>query len=207
MTAEDKKSHWETVYAGKPLEKMSWYETRPGVSWELMQELNISPDAGVIDIGGGDSLFTDFLLSRGFTDLSVLDISENALQRARERMGERGNKVNWIASDVTSFQPERKYDLWHDRAALHFLSSPEDRKAYARIARAALRPNGALIVGTFSDTGPEKCSGLTVQRFSEEDMTLLFQDSFRKVKCLRRRHATPTGAAQDFLFCSFRAMS
>ncbi len=203
MTENQRKEHWESVYQKKALTEVSWYQTRPTVSWELMQYLGIARDAAIIDIGGGDSLLVDFLLSEGFTHVTVLDISERAINRAKERLGPQANRVKWIVSDITEFSPAEKYDLWHDRAVLHFLTEDRQVERYVETAKQALKPGGKLIVGTFSETGPEKCSGLTVRRYSESAMTQQFEKYFEKLKCEPEAHRTPFETVQNFIFCAF----
>lgn len=198
------KDHWESVYLKKGLKEVSWYQERPKASWELMQFLGIRKDAAIIDVGGGDSLFAEFLLSAGFFNITVLDISEEAISRAKERLGVKAGMVKWIVSDITDFIPTEKYDLWHDRAAFHFLSEKRKINRYLETARSALNIDGKLIVGTFSENGPEKCSGLTVQRYSESEMGAQFENYFSKIKCVFEGHATPFNTIQNFIFCGFQ---
>lgn len=201
----DTKQHWEKVYMDKQLTDVSWYQQSPTISWQLMQELGVQKDAAIIDVGGGDSLFVDFLLAQGFTDITVLDISAQAIERAKVRLGKDAAKINWIISDILTFVPQRQYDIWHDRAVLHFLTDEKDIAAYLKKSRAATRKGGKIIVSTFAESGPEKCSGLTVRRYSEGSLSKLFSTVFQKIKCLAEAHLTPWGKRQDFIYCSFAA--
>lgn len=203
MNAQERKRHWEVIYATKPLETVSWYQPVPEISLDFISLLQIPRDAPVIDVGGGDSLLADHLLDLGFTDLTVLDISGNAIERARERLGVRASRIHWIEADATSFTPERSYALWHDRAVFHFLTQPEQRAAYLKGALGGIRQGGFLILGTFSDRGPLKCSGLEVQRYSTDELQREMSPFFEPVRCQNIGHNTPSGGVQDFSFCAF----
>ncbi len=168
MSEQSRRSHWENVYAGKGEDQVSWFQETPALSLELIELAGARPDFGIIDIGGGASRLVDHLVARGYADVTVLDLSAAALAAARSRMGEAADRVTWIAADVTQWEPSRSYDVWHDRAAFHFLNAPEDQPAYvARLSR-ALRPGGHAIIGTFALDGPERCSGLAVSRYDAE---------------------------------------
>lgn len=199
-----RKAHWEKIYQSRALEEVSWYQPRPETSLRFLEALGLPLAAKIIDIGGGDSLLVDHLLELGYHNLSVLDISEAALERARRRLGARAEKVNWIAADATCFQPAEKYDCWHDRAAFHFLSKEEEITSYIRTAAGCLKPGGALVAGTFSEQGPDKCSGLPASRYSEPSLASRFEAFFEKVECRHASHVTPSGTVQDFVFCGFR---
>lgn len=198
---ESRKEHWEKVYETKTPDQVSWTQHVPQPSLDLINNLQLPTSANIIDIGGGDSRLVDFLLDAGFENITVLDISDKALQRAKQRLGKRAEKVTWIESDILMFKPERKYDLWHDRAAFHFLTTTEQTSAYARIAEAAVA--GYMIVGSFSDEGPEKCSGLPISRYSETSLPAVFKNAFRKINCFKEDHNTPFNTVQNFVFCSF----
>ncbi|MFQ5736115.1 MAG: class I SAM-dependent methyltransferase [Thermodesulfobacteriota bacterium] len=198
------KEHWESIYRKKGLKEVSWYQERPKASWELMEFIGIRKDAAIIDIGGGDSLFVDFLLSEGFSNITVLDISGEAISRAKKRLGAKAGTVRWIVSDIMDFAPTERYDLWHDRAVLHFLSERRKLDRYVKTARQAMNINGKLIVGTFSESGPERCSGLTVHRYSETGMQAQFKRYFNKIKCVFEDHVTPFKTIQNFIFCGFQ---
>lgn len=200
---ENTKNHWESVYTTKALEEVSWYEEVPTTSLNFLSEAKISHDAKIIDIGGGDSLFVDHLLKLGYKDITVLDISENAIKRAKERLGALGDEVKWIVSDATQFQPIEKYDFWHDRAVFHFITLEQDINTYLSIIEKGLKENGILVVGTFSEDGPKKCSGIEIKQYSESELVERF-GKFLKVKCLNTNHQTPFNTIQNFTFCSFR---
>ena len=198
-----RKAHWEKIYTTKPLETVSWYQPVPEVSLELISGLSIPKDAPVIDIGGGDSLLADHLLHLGFSDITVLDISGKAIERARERLGAEASRIQWIEGDAIFFTSERSYALWHDRAVFHFLTQPEQRVEYLKRAVTGIREGGFLVLGTFSDQGPLKCSGLEVQRYSIEELQSAMSPFFKPVHCLNVAHKTPSGGVQDFTFCAF----
>ncbi len=197
--------HWDVIYSTKSEDQVSWFEAVPKRSLELISELEIPKDANIIDIGGGESHLTDNLLSKGFQNLTILDISEVAIEKTKKRIGP--SSVKYIVSNITEFKPTQKYDLWHDRATFHFLTNSTDVEAYLRIADDALLPDGHLIVSTFSKTGPEKCSGLTISQYSESDLKLLFQKYFDNVRCFEDTHTTPWGSSQDFVYCGFKKKS
>ena len=199
----NKKGHWENVYSTKQLNEVSWYQPNPSVSLQFVNELGISPNNSIIDIGGGDSLLVDHLLDAGFTDITVLDISEAAIERAKKRLGARAEQVHWIVSDITDFRPERSYDFWHDRATFHFLTTDSEIQTYLAISQDALVSGGKLMIGTFAENGPEKCSGLPVKQYSEESMSQTIRRWFEKIKCIHTDHITPFNTIQHFLFCSF----
>lgn len=200
----DRTSHWENIYATKKPEEVSWTQDIPAISLRLIHSLNPDPSAMIIDIGGGDSKLVDFLLQEGFQELSVLDISQHALDRAKERIGEPAANVHWIHSDITAFEPSEKYDIWHDRAAFHFLTEQLQVETYLKIARKALKPGAYFIIGTFSTSGPLKCSGLGIRQYDEESMTATFAEGLEKISCERETHTTPFQTTQDFIFCIFK---
>lgn len=200
----DAKNHWEKVYQEKNEQDVSWFQENPIKSLELIAECNLQPNDGIIDIGGGDSHLVDHLLANGFLNVSVLDISQAALEKAKIRLGERASSVKFIASDVTKFKPSEKYRLWHDRAAFHFLTNIQDIEAYLSIANEAIAPDGFLIVSTFSKSGPEKCSGLPVTQYSDVDLKMLFQKYFVNTRCFEDTHHTPWNSSQNFVYCGFK---
>ena len=159
-------------------------------------------DAKIIDIGGGDSKLVDYLLDTGYRNITVLDISEKALEKAQKRLSEKSNTVTWIVADITDFQPTENYDVWHDRAAFHFLTTEEHITKYLQTVNAHV--NEALIIGTFSEQGPKKCSGLNIKQYSEKTLKDVFKNGFTKIDCLKEVHTTPFNTSQDFLFCSFK---
>jgi hypothetical protein len=199
---ESRKEHWEKVYSTMQPHEVSWTQELPKTSLDFVHSFNLPKTASIIDIGGGDSKLVDFLLEEGFENISVLDISELALERAKQRLGERASKVNWIVSDVTEFHPPTTYECWHDRATFHFLTGPEDMNTYLTTARQAV--NGFMVIGTFSDKGPKKCSMLEVHQYTEKQLQQQLADGFKKIKCVTEDHETPFHTTQNFLFCSFR---
>ncbi len=201
---ENKKEHWEKVFAVNRENEVSWFQTYPKTSVEFLEMFNLSHDANIIDIGGGDSRFVDILIEKGFKNIYVLDISANAIERAKKRMGEKANKVNWIVCDITEYEPKVKFDFWHDRAAFHFLTTEEKINKYVSIAEAAINKEGYLILGTFSESGPTKCSGLEIKQYNETSMSGRFEIRFDRIKCIKEDHITPFNTIQNFLFCSFR---
>lgn len=200
----DATGHWQGVYATKAETGVSWYQETPSPSLELLQVAGATPESAVIDIGGGASMLVDRLLAQGYRDLSVLDISDAALAVARKRIGPQALQVDWIAADVTTWHPSRSYDVWHDRAAFHFLVGDSDRAAYVERLRAALRKGGHAIVGTFAPDGPERCSGLPVRRHDAESLAVALGPGFRLVDSRRDDHVTPWGVVQHFHFGTFR---
>lgn len=198
------KSYWDSIYKSKSETDVSWFQGVPKKSLELIAELNLGPNDSIIDIGGGDSHLVDHLLDKGFKNLSVLDISSAALEKAKVRLGEKAGLVKFIASDITKFKPMEKYRLWHDRATLHFLTNAGDVKTYLEIANRAISDGGYLIVSTFSKTGPEKCSGLPIIQYSDADLKSLFEKYFTNVRCFEDTHQTPWGTGQDFVYCGFK---
>jgi cyclopropane fatty-acyl-phospholipid synthase-like methyltransferase len=201
MPSENKK-HWEKIYTTKQPHEVSWTQAVPTTSLNFIHDFHISKDSSIIDIGGGDSNLADFLLDEGYTNISVLDISEAGLQRAKERLGERASQVKWIVSDITEFMPQQRYDVWHDRAAFHFLTKSEQITSYLNIAKRSV--NGYIIIGTFSTSGPLKCSGLEIKQYDETTLTgMLHDNGFEKLSCITTDHITPFTTTQNFIFCSF----
>jgi 2-polyprenyl-3-methyl-5-hydroxy-6-metoxy-1,4-benzoquinol methylase len=200
----DKKQHWESVYSNRKLTEVSWYEPRPKTSLSIIKKFKLPKDAAIVDIGGGDSLFVDHLLQLGYTNVTVLDISAHAIDRAKERLGDKAESVNWVISDVLNYKPSKQYDLWHDRATFHFLTDAADKQQYLNRAHQCLSPDGYMVLSTFSVTGPDKCSGLPVQQYSETSLSNMFGPYFEKIKCITRLHTTPFHAIQNFIYCSFR---
>jgi hypothetical protein len=198
---ESKKEHWEKVYETKTPDQVSWTQAKPELSLKFIHELIMDKNAPIIDIGGGDSKLVDFLLVDGFSDITVLDISGKAIERAKLRLGALAEKVHWIESDINDFVPTRKYALWHDRAAFHFLTTTEEQERYVNLVNA--RVTEFLVIGTFSEEGPLKCSGLEIQQYSEFSMVDQFK-GFQKMKCENENHQTPFDTMQNFIFCSFK---
>lgn len=200
----DRKKHWENIYQTKNLEDVSWYQPTPTTSLEFLEQFNIPTTAKIIDIGGGDSFFVDHLLDLGYTDLTVLDISAASLDRAKQRLGKRAAAVKWIVADAATFKPTEQYDFWHDRAAFHFLTQEQEITNYIGIIQKSIKPSGILVIGTFSEQGPKKCSGIEIRQYSETTMTDRLKMLFEKVKCIAVDHKTPFDTIQNFIFCSFK---
>lgn len=199
---EDRKQHWDKVYSTKQPNEVSWTQETPKTSLDFIHSYNLPKSASIIDVGGGDSKLVDYLLEEGFENLTVLDISDKALERAKARLGDKADKVKWIASDITEFKPEAKYDVWHDRATFHFLTTTEQIVTYLSTARSAI--NGYLTIGTFSDKGPKKCSGLEIKQYTEPELETQLSTGFEKIRCITEDHITPFNTTQNFLFCSFK---
>jgi SAM-dependent methyltransferase len=199
-----RKEHWETVYRRRGPEGVSWHQENPARSLALIESTAVGLDAPIVDVGGGSSRLVDGLVDRGFTSVTVLDLSATALAYARERLGSRAGSVNWIDADVTEVPFERSFAVWHDRAVFHFLVDPADRGRYVDRLEAAVRPGGHAILATFSLDGPEACSGLPVQRYSPESMGLALGPGFQAVAFEEEGHLTPSGVTQHFLYGHFR---
>jgi SAM-dependent methyltransferase len=200
---ESDKNHWENIYRTKGSADLSWTQALPSTSLGFIHSFHLPKTARIIDIGGGDSQLVDCLLDEGYTSLTVLDISGAALQKAKQRLGDRAHHVQWIEQDITRFNPAATYDLWHDRATFHFLTTETQIATYLTIARSSVKTNCYTLIGTFSDQGPEKCSGLPIRQYSEEALTHQLT-GFQKIKCITEDHITPFDTRQNFTFCSFR---
>jgi SAM-dependent methyltransferase len=196
---ETRKQHWEDVYATKAPDEVSWFQPVPAQSLYLIEATGIGHDEPVLDAGGGASTLVDSLLERGFTDLTVLDISAAALAASRSRLGDKADRVTWIHTDVTEFVTHRRFALWHDRAVFHFLTSAADRQRYVDAVRNALRPDGHLVLSTFGPDGPLRCSGLEIRRYGVERLREIFDDDFTLRQHRLDEHRTPGGAIQQFL--------
>ncbi|MES2003435.1 MAG: class I SAM-dependent methyltransferase [Bacteroidota bacterium] len=201
---DDSRQHWENVYSVKAANEVSWFQKYPKTSMDFVALFDLPLSANIIDIGGGDSHFVDALLDKGYTNIWVLDISAHAIERAKKRLGKKGMGVHWIVSDAAEFKPPVQFDFWHDRAAFHFFTTEEKIDKYISIAEAAVTKGGYLILGTFSENGPTKCSGLEIRQYSEASMSARFEIAFDRVKCIQEDHLTPFNTVQNFLFCSFR---
>lgn len=200
---ENRKQHWETVYETKTPDQVSWTQEKPEGSLKFIHDLGLDKDASIIDIGGGDSKLVDFLLADGYSDVTVLDISGKAIERAKNRLGMLADKVTWIESDINDFVPSRSYSIWHDRAAFHFLTSIEEQENYVTLVNSSV--TNFLVIGTFSENGPLKCSGLEIQQYSESSMVNQFK-GFQKINCENENHLTPFDTVQNFIFCSFKKL-
>jgi len=198
------KQHWENVFTSKSETEVSWFQSYPKTSIEFLELFQLPLTANIIDIGGGDSHLADVLLSKGYQNIWVLDISANALEKAKKRLGNKANRVHWVVSDITDFMPPVLYDFWHDRAAFHFLIDEDAINKYVSIAENAIHKNGYLILGTFSEQGPAKCSGLEIKQYNEASMSARFELAFDRIKCVMQEHTTQFNTVQHFLFCSFK---
>lgn len=199
----ERKQHWENIYSTKALEDVSWYQPKPITAIAYLEELQISKEAAIIDVGGGDSFFVDYLLENDYQNITVLDISQKALQRAQARIGEKAKQVNWVEADITEFKSEGKYDFWYDRAVFHFLTKKNDVDVYQEILSKQLAEDGKVAIGVFSKDGPTKCSGLEIQQYSAKELEHVFQENFSCHSCLEINHPTPFGTMQNFTFCTF----
>ena len=198
----DNKKHWEEVYRTKSPQEVSWTQEIPTTSLRLIQEANISKDEAIIDIGGGDSKLVDYLIQEGYTNITVLDISKNALEKAKIRLGDKANLVEWIESDINTFVPKKNYALWHDRAVFHFLNKEVEIKRYNDLV--TQHTTKQFIIGTFSNNGPIKCSGLDIKQYTAKELKTLFGHSFELVTSFNEDHNTPFNTIQNFTFASFK---
>ena len=203
---ENKKEHWENVFSTKQETEVSWYQKTPETSLRFIDKINLPKDAKIIDIGGGASYFIDALIDRGYTNLYLLDISAKAIERIKTRLGEKAESVTFIVSDILDFKPETTFDFWHDRASFHFLTEKSQIEKYAEIVSNAISKNGKMVIGTFSEEGPKKCSGLDITQYNEASMTSVFKDHFEKTDCFTEDHKTPFDTTQNFIFCSFNRL-
>jgi 2-polyprenyl-3-methyl-5-hydroxy-6-metoxy-1,4-benzoquinol methylase len=203
MAIDNSKMHWENVYQNKNLEDASWYQPTPNTSLAFFETFKVPKNAKIIDVGGGDSLLVDHLLALGFNNISVLDISETAIQKAKKRLGHKASQVKWIVANVAEFVPTEKYDFWHDRATFHFLTYKNEVDKYIETINQNIEPNGRLVIGTFSENGPSKCSGIEIKQYSKKTLVQTVGQYFKKIKCFTENHTTPFATVQNFVFCSF----
>lgn len=200
-----RKTHWETVYSTRPADRVSWYQQHADQSLAMIRSTGMPRSGRIIDVGGGASTLVDDLLADGYPDLTVLDLSSAALQVARQRLGHQAKTVAWLEGDVTTVElPHHHFDTWHDRAVFHFLTDEQDRRAYVANVLRAVKPSGHVIIATFAEDGPAKCSGLPVMRYSAERLHAEFGESFAMVKQEHESHRTPAGAIQNFVYCYCR---
>lgn len=204
MVTLDRKAHWEWVYSTKGEAEVSWYQDEPRLSLELIRAVVPATGGRIIDVGGGTSVLVDRLLKLPFEAIAVLDISETALGKARLRLGERARRVRWLSADVTDVDDLGTFDIWHDRAVFHFLTDVSDRKRYVELARRTVPEGGHLIVASFADDGPKRCSNLDVCRYNAESMAAELGEGFSLVREARETHTTPWGSSQAFFYGVFR---
>lgn len=198
---------WDDVYKKKSEHEVSWFQDFPKCSLAFISDFNLAVDAQIIDVGGGESRLVDHLLEQSFFNISILDISAKSLEKTKKRLGKRAENINFIVSDITLFRPNKKYDLWHDRATFHFLTEKEQVERYLKTASEALSLNGYLLVSTFSKSGPDKCSGLKISQYSQEDLKALFGRYFCNTSCKEEVHVTPWGSEQAFVYCGFKKVT
>ena len=199
----DRQRHWENVYTTKDEKEVSWFEESPAISLALIRSTGLNTGSSIIDIGGGASRLVDALIDEGFEAVTVLDLSEKAIAIAKATLGALGTRVQWVVADVTKWEPSETYDVWHDRAAIHFLTEPKDRVAYAERVHSAVRLGGHVIIGTFAPDGPERCSGLQVVRHDAASLSEMLGIEFDLIESRPYSHRTPTGATQRFQFSRF----
>jgi 2-polyprenyl-3-methyl-5-hydroxy-6-metoxy-1,4-benzoquinol methylase len=204
MSSESRQDHWQKVYVSKRENEVSWFQQTPAASLELIGRTGATPASAVIDIGGGASRLVDALIEMGFRHVTVLDLSAAALEAAKVRLGDKASNIEWIVSDVTTWEPPRSYDIWHDRATFHFLTDAQDRAAYLSRLKQALKPGGHAIISTFALDGPERCSGLPVERYDAASLAQTLGEGFELVETMRQQHRTPWDSAQSFQFSVFR---
>jgi 2-polyprenyl-3-methyl-5-hydroxy-6-metoxy-1,4-benzoquinol methylase len=201
----DETLHWNTVYQTKAPDAVSWYTPHLDTSLSLIEKTAGSASAAIIDVGGGEATLVDDLLARGYADITVLDISQAAIEVAKQRVGNAGQQVDWLVADITQVAlPEKRYDVWHDRAVFHFLTRPEQRQAYVHQVARAMRPGGSVIVATFGPEGPGKCSGLDIVRYDASTLHHQFGPRFRLIDSRIEQHTTPFGTTQQFVYCFCR---
>ncbi len=202
------KDHWEKIYTSKASDAVSWFQPHADRSLNLILGTGVDRDAAIIDVGGGASTLVDDLLENGYANLSVLDLSAAALETARKRLGAKADEVRWIEADVIRANlPANYFDVWHDRAVFHFLTTPEERAAYVRAVFDSVKPGGHVIVSTFADDGPDQCSGLPVMRYSADGLHDEFGESFELLRHEKEAHHTPSGNVQQFVYCYCRRVS
>ena len=199
------KEHWENIYATKGMQEVSWFQKVPTTSLELIKKFAKNKQDAIIDIGGGDGFLVDNLLELGYTDITVLDISKNAIDRAKKRLGKLAEKVKWIVADITEFVPNKEYVIWHDRAVFHFLTEQQDKENYRKLLNTAV--SGYFILATFSDQGPNKCSGLEICNYTKQDIQAFFSLNFKMIRSFKYNHPTPFGTYQNFIFSVFNKMN
>ncbi len=202
ISMETRQEHWNKIYSTKTPNEVSWTEQLPATSLELIHSIELPRSASIIDCGAGESHLADHLLDEGYTDISLLDVSGEALGITKKRLGARAKTVRFYISDVLEFKPERQFDVWHDRATFHFLTDIKDQQAYVELVRSAVKDY--LLIGTFSDQGPKRCSGLDVQQYNVDSLTATFSPYFELLTSRMRDHITPFGTAQNFIFCLFK---
>jgi len=199
----DRKTHWEDVYRTTAFDELGWHQAHPTMSLNLIESTGVQKTGNLIDVGGGDSALVDHLLDHGFEHVTVLDISSAALERAKDRLGDRAHLVTWIESDITEFRSSKTYEVWHDRAVFHFLTEAEDREKYRETMNKVVSAQGHVIIATFAYEAPPTCSGLPVVRYSPQFLALAIENDFDLVESFEELHHTPGGNKQPFIYCRF----
>lgn len=207
MKTESNKNHWEKIYQYSQSNELSWTEGIPYISLYQIHKLQLPKEAGIIDVGGGTSNLVDYLLKDRYSNITVLDISETAITKAKTRLGSLADKVTWIVSDITQFKSKKQFDFWHDRATFHFLTNDADIQKYIAIAHNAIKDQGFLSLSTFSNEGPSECSGLKIKQYNEETLSNVFTPFFEKSWCVQHKHYTPFDTEQSFILCMFKHLS
>lgn len=200
----NRKRHWDNIYQSKNTNEVSWYQPIPTASIDFVKHFNLAKNAKIIDIGGGDDFLVDHLLKLGYLDITVLDISEKATERAKQRLGHQADAAKWINADIVNFYAIEKYDFWHDRAAFQFLTDEKEIENYLNTVNKSIKPKGYILIGAFSEQGPTQCSGIDIRQYSENSLTDWLRHFYMKLKCITIDHKTPSGSIQNFIFCSFR---
>ena len=200
----DLKNHWENIYSNKDENEVSWFQTVPKTSHQLIKKLNLESNDNIIDIGSGRSRILKILIDEGFNNLSYLDISKEACKKSKIALGDDKSKVNWNVENVLNFKSKIKYNLWHDRAVFHFFTDKKDIEKYKEVAIKNISAGGYLVLGTFSINGPKKCSGLDVSQYSEQSLNEIFKSDFNLLESFYIDHQTPFDTTQNFLFCIFK---
>jgi len=203
MDSLDRKAHWENIYTKKKLTEVSWYQPSPDTSLHFFDHFKVPTSAKIIDVGGGDSFLVDHLVKRGYSDITVVDISPIAIERAKKRLGDKAKWIKWIIADISDFTSPETYDFWHDRAAFHFLNTEDEISNYSATAAKSLNSGSIMVIGSFSEEGPTRCSGIEITQYSEESMSKRFSSAFNKIDCFKIDHPTPFGTTQNFIFCTF----
>jgi ubiquinone/menaquinone biosynthesis C-methylase UbiE len=204
MKTNSNKEHWENIYATKNPDEVSWTEEVPEISLSFINSFQLPKTGSIIDIGGGESRLAGCLLDTGYIDITVLDISEKSIEKAKKRLGKRADEINWVVQDITEFDTDQLFDCWHDRATFHFLTKTDQIVKYSTKAKQFVKQFGYMVIGTFSEKGPEKCSGLPIRQYNQQEMSHIFSDGFRYLNSVFHDHETPFKTKQSFLYNSFQ---
>ncbi|GAB3503494.1 class I SAM-dependent methyltransferase [Emticicia fontis] len=202
--SKDLKSHWEEIYKTKNFEEVSWFQATPETSIQFFEKLNLPKTASIIDMGAGESRFVDYLLDKGYENITLVDISEEALKKTQARLGDKGKPIQYIVADAGTFKSKQKYDFWHDRATFHFLTGIVEIENYTQNICRSLNSDAHFLIGTFAEGGPKKCSDLEINQYSADDLSEVFARCLTLKKSMKVEHKTPTGVSQKFMFCLFK---